>query len=149
MVTKQPDISRIFSSWGMAVISLLFCVDDDLSQADLIGRGPGADHVNGRLAAGGVEAAAERLAVDGHDLPVRDLVQRGDPTEQARFKLGGLDRAQNRIEAIVRRDAVAEIEKLRQPLPFLAAELGDGDEIVGAADHCADGDRDNVDQRVE
>ena len=58
-------------------------------------------------------------------------MQGRDPTQQALLELGRLDRSQNRVEPIVRRDAGAEIEKLRQPLPLLAAEVGDGDEIVG------------------
>ena len=101
------------------------------------------------LLRGGVEAAAERLAVDGHDLAGGDLVQVRDPTQQARLELGGLDRSQNRIEPIVRRDAAFQIEKLRQPLPLLAAVVGDGDEIIGPADDRADGDRDDVDERVD
>ncbi len=120
-----------------------------LPQGDVIGRGPGADHVNGRLAVGGVETASQGLAVDGHDLAGRDFVQCGDPTQQARLELGGLDRAENRIEAIMRGDAVAEVEKLRKPLSFLAAVLGDRDEIIGAADHCANGNSDNVNQRID
>ena len=67
-------------------------VDDDLSQADLVCGSPGADHVNGRLAAGDVKAPTESLAIDGHDLTGRDLVQGGNPTQQARLELGGFDR---------------------------------------------------------
>ena len=73
----------------------------------------------------------------------------GDPTQQARLELGRLDRSQNRIEPIVRRDAGFQIEKLRQPLPLLAAVVGDRDEIIGAADHRANGDRDHVDERID
>ena len=75
----------------MAVISLLFCVDDHLPQADVVGGGPGADHVDGRLGVGLVEALPQGLAVDGDELPGGDLVQRGDPAEQAPLELGGLD----------------------------------------------------------
>ena len=44
--------------------------------------------MDGRLAAGGVEAAPQRLAIDGHDLAAADLVQRRDPTQQASLELG-------------------------------------------------------------
>ncbi len=57
----------------------------------MVGRGPGADHVNRRLAAGRVEAAAQRLAVDGDDLPAGDFVQRRDPTQQTLLELRRLD----------------------------------------------------------
>ena len=115
---------------------------------DLVRGGPGADHVDGRLARGGVEAAAQGLAVDGHDLARRDLVQVSDPTQEARLELGGLDGSQNRVEPIVRRDAGLQVEKLRQPLPLLAAVVGDGDKIIRAADDRANGDGDYVDERV-
>ncbi len=149
MVTRQPEISRICSSFGMAVISLLFSSTTHLAQADVIGCGPGADHVNGRLAAGRVEAAAERLAVDGHDyLPVGHFVQGRDPTQQAPLEFGRLDRAEDGVETIVRRDAGAEIEELSQPLPLLASVLRNRYEVIGTGNHGANGDADDIDQRI-
>ena len=124
-------------------------IDDHLTQADVVGSRPGADHVNGRLAAGGVKAAAKGLAVDGHDLACGDFVQVRNPTEQTRLELGWLDRPQNRIEPIMRWDAASQIEKLRQPFPLLAAVCGDGNEIVSTADDRAYGNCDHVDERVE
>ena len=61
----------------------------------------------------------------------------------------GLMRTKDRVEAVVRRDARAEVEKLLQKLLLRAAELGDGHKVVGAAEHRADSDRHNVDQRIE
>jgi len=124
-------------------------IDDGLPEGDVIGGRPRADHVNGRLARSGVETSVQRFAVDGDDLARRDFVQGGNPTQETRLELGGLDRGQHGVEAIVRGDAAPEVEKLRQPLTLLAAEVRNGDEIIRSADHGADGDGDNVDQGVE
>ena len=114
----------------------------------MIGRRPGTDHVNGRLAVGRVEAAAERLAVDGDHLPVGDFVQGRDPTQQTLLELRRLDGGEDRIETIVRRNAGLQIQKPCQPLPLRSAELGNGDEIIGTTDHRADGDDHDIDQRI-
>ena len=45
----------------------------------------GADHVNSRVAAGRVEVATERLAVNGDDLVLADLVQGGDSGSRVSF----------------------------------------------------------------
>jgi hypothetical protein len=124
-------------------------VDDDLSEADVIGRCPGADHRNGRLALRGVVTAAQRLAVDGDHLTGRDLVQRRNPIEQALLKLGRLDCCKDGVEAVMRGNAIGQIEEPAQPLAFRPAEARDGDEIVRSADHRADGNDDHVDQWVD
>lgn len=43
-------------------------LDDNLAEADRVGRTPSAHHMNGRSAAGHIEAASERLAVDRNHL---------------------------------------------------------------------------------
>ena len=132
----------------MAVILLLFGVHGHLSQTNAIRRRPGAHHVNRCLAAGRVETAAQRFAVDGNDLPAGNLMQRRDPTEQSFLELGRFDRGQNRVEPIVRRDAARQVEKPREPCAFRSAELGDGHKIIGSRDHGTDGNHDDVDQRI-
>jgi hypothetical protein len=138
----------------MAVISfaplknVTGCVDHRLTQADVVRRGPGADQVDRRLARRRVEAPPQRLAVDGHHLPGGDLVQRGDPTQQTPLELRRHERGQHRVEPVVRRDAVRQVEKLLQPLPFLPAPLGDGDEIIGPRHNRTDRNGDDVDQRI-
>ncbi len=57
----------------IALTFIALGVRHHLSQADVVRRGPSADHVNRRLAAGRVEAAPERLAVDGDDLSAGDF----------------------------------------------------------------------------
>jgi hypothetical protein len=102
IVTNAPEMSRICRNFGIAVISLLLA---STPQADVIGSGPGADHVNRCVAAGGIEAAAERLAVDGNHLPAGEIVQRCDPTQKTLLELRRLDGGRNRVEAVVRGNA--------------------------------------------
>jgi hypothetical protein len=73
----------------------------------MIGRGPRADHVDCRLAACRVEAAAERFSINGDYLSVRDFMQRCDPTEQALLELCRFDCRKNLVEPVVRRDPVS------------------------------------------
>ena len=101
-----------------------------------------------RLAAGRIEAAAERFSIDGDDLPVGDVLECRDPTQQALLELRRFDRRQDGVEAIVRRDTISQVEKPRQPLAFLPAKLCDGDKIVGPANDRAHGDHHDVDQRI-
>jgi hypothetical protein len=46
-------------------------------------------------------------------------------------------------------DVGAKVEEPRQPDPLLAAVVGDEHEVVGAGDDRAEGDGDDVDQRVD
>ncbi len=85
-------------------------VGDDLTKANGVRCGPGTDHVNRRLTAGGVVTAAERLAVDGDHLPAANLVQRGDPTEQTLLELRQIDGGEDRVETIMGRDALLQIQ---------------------------------------
>ena len=64
------------------------------------------------------------------------------------MKLVGLDGSQDRIEPIVRRNTGGKIQKLGKPFTFLATKRGNGDEIIGTADHRADGNRNDVHQRI-
>jgi hypothetical protein len=104
--------------------------------------------MDGRLAGGLVEAVTQRLAVDGHDLPAADFVQGGDPAQEALLKLGRLDRREDGVEAVVRGNAVAEVQELAEPVAFLLAELGDGDKIVGSTNYGAHHDDHDVDQGI-
>ena len=124
-------------------------VGDDLTKANGVRCGPGTDHVNRRLAAGGVVTAAERLAVDGDHLPAANLVQRGDPTEQTLLELRRIDGGEDRVETIVGRDALLQIQKSRKPLASRLAELRNGHEVVGPADDRTDGDCHDVDQGID
>jgi hypothetical protein len=48
----------------------------------------------------------------------------------------------------LRPDAVGQTQKLRQPLTFGPAVLGDRNKIVGTANDSTDGDDDNINQRI-
>jgi hypothetical protein len=75
--------------------------------------------VDRRLARGGVEGAAERLAVDGNDLAAGDFLDGGDPREQTLLELPRLDCGEDGVEAVARRDAVSQVEELGEPLATL------------------------------
>ena len=51
-----------------------------LTQAKMVGRHPRTDYVDRHLVVGRLEAMTQRLAVDGHDLPISNFMQRRDPT---------------------------------------------------------------------
>ena len=78
---QSPGKLEHFEQFGDGRDLVALGVDDDLPQGNQVDRGPGADHVDGRLATGGVETAAQRLAIDGDELAVGDFVQRGDPAQ--------------------------------------------------------------------
>jgi len=84
------------------------------------------------------------------DLPeaLSNLVKCRDPVQQAFLELGRVQRREDGVEPIVRRDATAEVEDRGQPIPLLASPGGDRDEVIGPGDDGADGDGDDVDERV-
>src|SRR5271169_1965646 len=137
-----------FQQLGNGRDLVAFGVDDDLSQANVIRGRPGAHHVNGRLAVSHVEAAAERPPVDGDYLPIGDFVQGRDPTQQTLLELRRLDRGEDRIETIMRRDTTLQVQKSCQPLPLGCPKSGDGDEIIRATNHRANCNDHHIDQRI-
>ena len=104
--------------------------------------------MNGCLAVHDVEAASERFAVDRDDLAISDFMQGRDPTEQTFLELRRFDRREDRIETIMRGNAVGQIEESRQPLSLRSAELGDRDEIIRPTDHRAHRNHHDVDQGI-
>jgi hypothetical protein len=75
-------------------------------------------------------------------------VQRREELQQALLELLEVEGAEDGVEAIVGGDARGEVEEAGEPLPSGAAEGGDGDEVVGPAEHRADSDGHEVDQRI-
>ena len=123
-------------------------VGDNLAKADRVRRGPGTDHVNRRFATCLVEAASQSLSVDCDHLTTGHLVKGRDPTQQATLKLRGLDRSKDRIEPVMRRNAVPEINDLAKPRAFRLRKLHDSHEVICATDHSADRDHDEGHERM-
>jgi len=76
-------------------------------------------------------------------------VEGGDPAQEALLELGRLDRREYGVEAVVGGNAAAKVEELGEPGAFLADVLGDRDEVIGAGDDGAEGDRDDIDEGVD
>ena len=75
-------------------------------------------------------------------------MQCGDPGHQAALERLGLERPEDGVEAVVRGDAAGEVEELAEPVLLLASPVGDGHEVVGPGDGGAQGDGDDVDERI-
>jgi hypothetical protein len=84
---------------GSDLVALLR--DGHLAQADLVGRRPGADQMEGRFAGRLVEALSQGLAIDGDHLADGDLVQFADPGHQAAIELLGLEGPEDGVEAVM------------------------------------------------
>ena len=86
---------------------------------------------------------------DAVNLTVADLVQGGDPTPQTLLELGGLERREDHVEPIVRRNPSAHVQKLRQPRLLGVSPRGEGHEVVRSTDHRTHRNRHHVDQRIK
>jgi len=75
-------------------------------------------------------------------------VQSGDPVEQTLLEFRRLDRGEDRIESIVRWNAIGEIQELGEPVFLRTTEMGNRHKVVRATDHRTHRDHDNVDQRI-
>ena len=60
-------------------------------------------------------AAAQCLAIDGHDLALCALGHRRDPIQKALFQLLGGKRLKDAIEGVMRRNALRKLEKTGKP----------------------------------
>src|SRR5512135_2103671 len=101
-----------------------------------------------RLAVPPVVRPAERLAVDGDQPVLGDLLQGLNPTQQASLECGWVEAGEDPSEGVVGGDAVTQVEVASEPLPAVATELLDAGERVGPGEHTADGDEEDIDQRV-
>src|SRR5262249_3207437 len=69
--------------------------------------------------------------------------------EQTSLELLRLKAGKHRIEYIMRGDAMLQIEKLRQPLPFVLAEFLHLREMPGAANHRTQSNSHDIDQGMK
>ena len=93
----------------------------DLGKDQVIGGHEGADHVgHAALVPAVLEAAAQALAVDGHQLAGGELHQVLHPLHEAVFKSLRLQFGKNVAEGVVGGNAVGQLQKGPQP-----GQLGD------------------------
>jgi hypothetical protein len=79
---------------------------------------------------------------------VGDLLNCLDPAQEALLERRRVESGEHPREGVVGRDAVGQVEVEGEPGPAVAAELLDAGEGVGPGEDAADGDEDDVDQRV-
>ena len=95
-----------------------------------------------------VVGASEPLAVDGDDLPVGLLERLGRPGGERALEMRPVDEGKHARERVVRRDAAGERHDAPEPVDLCVAEGFDGDEGVGPAGHGAEGEGEDVGERV-
>ena len=142
----RPLVNQYFQQFRNGGDLVALFIRDHLAKADRVGRRPGTHHMDRGLAACCVEATQQPLAVDRDHLPLRHLVQRGEPAQQAPLKLRSLDGCKDRIEPVVRRDSIRETEQPCEPRLPRTSKVGDCHEIIRTADDGADRDHDEVDE---
>ena len=109
-----------------------FLGDLALAQHQMIGGGPGADHINGAAAEAFGVRTPQLLTSDGDHLPLEQRARRPDPIHEAGLEVIGGQSPEHAPERVVRWDAVGQIEKRPKPSLLAAAKLGHGDPIIGA-----------------
>jgi hypothetical protein len=101
--------------------------------------------MDGGPALGPVGGAAERLAVDGDQAILGDLLHRPDPAQQALLEGAGIESCQDASQGVVGGDALAQVEVTSEPVAAVGGEFVDRGEGVGPGQHAADGDEDDID----
>jgi hypothetical protein len=96
-----------------------------------------------------LEAAADGLAVDGHQPPARRPRDGRDPGGEPPLERVGVQAGEDAAERVVGGDAVGQVQEGAEPRQLAAAELLDLRPPVGAADHAADGEHEDVVQLVD
>jgi hypothetical protein len=107
---------------------------------------PGRHDGHHRVAS--VARAAEPLAVDGDDLPVRLLERLCGPGRERALEVRPVEQREDTREGVVRGDAAGERDDPSEPVDLSMSEGFDGDERVGAAGDGAEGEREDVGERV-
>jgi hypothetical protein len=99
---------------------------------------------HGVLIPAALEAAANRLAVDGHQPPDRQFDHRRHPRQEAAFKGVGVQQREDSAEGVMRRNAALEVQEGREPLEFALAPELHLHPAVGPADDRHDCDHQQV-----
>src|SRR6187397_2527966 len=133
--------SSVSSSAGIAVIS--FDLPSTTRWPALL---TGADQVQRPLRPAAVEGAAQRLAINRHDLAVEGLGKGLGPGAEAGLEGVRIDQHEDPPEGVVRGNAVGQRQKRPQPTQLVAAIECNVVPALRARDHRTHRDDQDVDQ---
>jgi hypothetical protein len=119
-----------------------------LAQYQPIRGGPGAHHVDRRLAAAPIMRTPQLLAVEGDHLATNQRTDGPHPVEEAGLELLRIEHPKDPPKGIMGRDPIREVEKGREPRLLTPAKLGDGFPIIGACDNGTDSEHQDIRQRM-
>ena len=121
----------------------------ELAEDESVALRPGADQMHRAAArAARAAAAAQRLAIEGHDLAGQRRAQALGPGGESLGKLRGVEQSEDTPEGVVAGDAVGECEQALEPVALGLAELLDVHKALGTAEQRAEGDEQNVVERM-
>ena len=147
MVTRAPLSSRRSRSAGMAADFVGLAGDRLLTQDQPPPRSPGAHHVQRLAAFRARMGAPRRLAVDRQDVGFA-LAQAFDPPGKARLKKLGIERVDDVVERIVRRQPAFKRVEPPQKVETQFAPHPDFDKIIHPAKAGAEHQKQNLPQRI-
>jgi hypothetical protein len=98
--------------------------------------------MHGALAA--AAAAAQRLAIEGHDLAGQTLAQTLGPEGEGFGELRGIERGKDPPKGVVAGDAAGQFEESAQPLVLGTAKVCHVHEALRAAEQRADRDDEQI-----
>src|SRR5690242_14388206 len=123
-------------------------VDRALAERQPAPARPGADQVQRPALVAAAARAADGLAVDRHHLALDPGRQRLRPPREAGLERVRVDQHEHPPEGVVRGDAVRQGQEGLEPGLLAATVELDVLPALGAGDHGADRDRENIDQLV-
>ena len=124
-----------------------FRIDGNLAERQVLGGSPGADQVQRpELRRSGT---AERLAIDGDMLDVDRRCDRLNPRAETRLERLRLDSVENALVSVMGRDTLGQVQETPKPVAAPFAEGLDLLPVLCTRDDGAQGDDDDVLQRVD
>src|SRR3954447_4001825 len=112
-------------------------IDLTLAEHQALLAGPGANQVQRPLRSAAVKGAAQRLAVDRYDLAMEDLGKGLGPSAEADLEGIRVDQHEDAPEGVVRGNAMGQGQEGLQPAQLVAAVERDVVPALGARDHRA------------
>jgi len=123
-------------------------VDTALAQHKALLTRPRTDHVQRRLLPPVVERAPDHLAVDRDHLTLEIRCECADPRREPGLERVGIDQHEHAPERVVRGNAVWQLQKGLEPSQLAAAIQRDVVPALGARDHRAYRDDQDISQAV-